>query len=653
MIVSPVRNEEFRNYFDLILKVLLIVTLLVPLVVTESTFFPYVTGKAVYTRILIQTSFLIWLIRIINAEKIYVSFNWVVCLAIGLTASSILTSLFGVSFNNSLWSSYERMQGLIEMVHWTAFIVMLVSTFKVTDFLRLVLPVNFIIVTVVAVIGVLQYHGVFLSLNFLEYSGQDSRIDSTVGNPTYLGSICGINIFIGLLLVSAKFSDRSSSVAMQSRAIRRRVSQTASSFSSKSYLPHLLIIIASFINLYAVFLSGTRASILAILISLLITALLCGFYKPGFLMARKLIVAAVFALLILLTAFFGYKDSTAVSSFTKLHPTLERFSALSLEESSVVGRYKTWKTGLKAFSEKPLLGWGTDNFMTSWAIHYDGRDPNDERFDQAHNKAVEVLVTNGLVGFIVYAGLWISIVFYAVNIYRRRGLTKQIWPVFLFGALIVYFLQSLSLFDTQPIQAQFMVLLSCLVVLIYDQKHSKSRILRSINLSSYLNPKIFQIVRLGTCFILVVAAAYLINFVAIQPYKAAQTIKLAQNESLDWGKRAELYEKSMKSTPGLATYPYIYMVNSLVASDTTINNSELDTLNQIIDIWSTNILDKDSGNWRVLFSTARFHQYYFLKMNDPESIKRASVLIEELKNAAPALPETASIIQSQKLIESQ
>ena len=95
------------------------------------------------------------------------------------------------------------------------------------------------------------------------------------------------------------------------------------------------------------------------------------------------------------------------------------------------------------------------------------------------------------------------------------------------------------------------------------------------------------------------------------------------------------------------------MVNSLVASDTTINNIELDTLNQIIDIWSTNILDKDSGNWRVLFSTARFHQYYFLKMNDPESIKRASVLIEELKNAAPALPETASIIQSQKLIESQ
>ena len=122
MILSPVRNQEFKNYLDFILKFLLIVTLLVPLIVTESAFFPYVTGKAIYARTLIQISFLVWIIRLITAEKIYLSFSWLVFFAVGLTAVSILTSLFGVSFTHSLWSNYERMQGLIDMIHWLSLI---------------------------------------------------------------------------------------------------------------------------------------------------------------------------------------------------------------------------------------------------------------------------------------------------------------------------------------------------------------------------------------------------------------------------------------------------------------------------------------------------------------------------------------------------
>ena len=651
MILSPVRNQEFKNYLDFILKFLLIVTLLVPLIVTESTFFPYVTGKAIYARTLIQISFLVWIIRLITAEKIYLSFSWLVFFAVGLTAVSILTSLFGVSFTHSLWSNYERMQGLIDMIHWSAFLLMTVSTFNISEFLRLVLPANFIIITLVAVLGIFQYYGVFLSLNFLEYSGQNLRIDSTLGNPTYLGSVCGINIFIGLLLICSKFIEKPSSEATQTRAIRRRVSQTTSSFAtSMSYLPHLLIITTIFINLYALFLSGTRASILAILISFLTTALLCGFYKPNFMMARKLIVAGIFALLILLTAFFGYKESTVVSSFTKLHPTLDRFSGLSLYESSVAGRYETWKTGLKSFSDKPLLGWGTDNFMTAWAMNHDGSSQSDERFDQAHNKAVEVLVTNGLIGFLMYAGLWITIALFASNIYRGKYSNRQIWPVFLFGALLVYFLQSLALFDTQPIQAQFIVLLSCLVVLAHNLIHSQASTQRHTNLSFNSNKNLFRLAKFGVCLSLIPLAIYLINFTAIRPYKSAQAVKLAQNESFDWNKKTELYEKSMTTAPALATYPYIYMVNDLVASDTVINYSDLDTVKRVVDTWSTKILDEDPENWRVLFTTARFHQYYFLKTNNRDSIKIASVIIEKLKTSAPALPETNNVIEAQELI---
>ena len=224
--------------------------------------------------------------------------------------------------------------------------------------------------------------------------------------------------------------------------------------------------------------------------------------------------------------------------------------------------------------------------------------------------------------------------------------------MFLLGALFVYFLQSLALFDTQPIQAQFMVLLSCLVISVRGPKCINSSDSRSISFSSYFNPKIHTIAKCGICIGLIPIIIYLLNLVAFQPYKAAQTIKLAQNESYDWNKRATLYEQSMEVAPGLATYPYIYLVDSLVKSETTIDSNDLQNLKNLIDTWSTNILDKDPENWRVLFSTARFYQYYFLKTNDTGAIGKAADAVEMLKLSAPAVPETANIIRAQELIES-
>ena len=206
--------------------------------------------------------------------------------------------------------------------------------------------------------------------------------------------------------------------------------------------------------------------------------------------------------------------------------------------------------------------------------------------------------------------------------------------------------------DTQPIQAQFMVLLSCLVIFARDQKRINSSNFRPISFSSYFNPKILTIAKFVICIGLIPITIYLINLVAFQPYKAAQTIKLAQNESYDWNERAALYEQSMETSPGLATYPYIYLVNSLVKSETTINSSDLQNLKNLVDTWSTNILDKDPDNWRVLFSTARFYQYYFLKTNDTGVIDKAADAVERLKLSAPNVPETANIIRAQELIES-
>lgn len=627
-------------------------TLLVPLVVTETAFFPYVTGKSLYSRILIQASFLLWMLKLITAKELEIKFNWIVFLTILSVVISVITSLFGVSITNSFWSSYERMQGLIEMLHWLVFLVMMVSTFKLLDFLRLVLPANFIIVTIVGVIGIFQYHGIFLSLNFLEYSGQESRIDSTVGNPTYLGAICAINVFIGSILIITK-RNGGKLTTTQTRAARRRNTQSETSHRWSEFLPQILITAAVLLNLYAVFLSGTRASILAILVSLIVVGMLYAFYKPELHNTRKIVVAILFALIITFTAFFGYKKSNIVSTITSVHPTIERFSMLSLNESSVSGRYETWKTGLKGFLERPIAGWGTDNFMTPWAKHYKANDPNDERFDQAHNKAIEVLVTNGLMGFVVYGCLWGTIMLYAVILYRRKLFQDATWPLLLIGSILVYLLQSLALFDTHSIQAQYVVIISCFSLLIHENKYFQHMQVRSFFSKLNVHTKGLLIAKGIASIALIIFVVYLANYLAIQPFSAAQTVKQAQAESLPWSERAKLYEKSMEKAPGLAAYPYIYMVNNLVVSGTSISINDLDSFVDISDKWYEKILEKDPSNWRVLFSAARLHQYYFLRTNDQTAIESASKIINRLRLNAPNIPEVTNISETQALLRAK
>ena len=45
----------------LCLKILVFCVLFMPLIVTPSTFFPFVVGKAVYSRILIEMAVILWI----------------------------------------------------------------------------------------------------------------------------------------------------------------------------------------------------------------------------------------------------------------------------------------------------------------------------------------------------------------------------------------------------------------------------------------------------------------------------------------------------------------------------------------------------------------------------------------------------------------
>ena len=102
----------------------LLLVLVTPLLITPETLFPYVVGKALAIRTAIDLTFAAWLLLIIYYPRHRPAWSWVLA-AFGLwLLVALITSYTGVSPTRSLWSNFERMQGVIDRAHWFAFILM-------------------------------------------------------------------------------------------------------------------------------------------------------------------------------------------------------------------------------------------------------------------------------------------------------------------------------------------------------------------------------------------------------------------------------------------------------------------------------------------------------------------------------------------------
>ena len=114
---------------------------------------------------------------------------------------SLIAGLTGVSFTRSFWSTYERMQGIFDLAHWFAFVLMAGSVFRSVRDWQVPFTVNLIIGAVVSALGVGHHFDVF-SIDIL---GSSQRIESTLGNATYVGAYTMVNAMIGLGLIVHSF----------------------------------------------------------------------------------------------------------------------------------------------------------------------------------------------------------------------------------------------------------------------------------------------------------------------------------------------------------------------------------------------------------------------------------------------------------------
>ena len=142
-------------------RVGILLVLLMPLVITSSTLFPFIVGKAIYARIMIEVTFGAWVVLVLVAPKHRPKRSWIL-IAFGVwLVASIIAGYAGVSLQRSLWSTYERMQGIVDLAHWAGFVLVAGSVFRSVNDWKWLLSINLGVSLFASILGLAQNFDIF------------------------------------------------------------------------------------------------------------------------------------------------------------------------------------------------------------------------------------------------------------------------------------------------------------------------------------------------------------------------------------------------------------------------------------------------------------------------------------------------------------
>ena len=402
--------------------------LLTPFVVTAGTVFPYVVGKALWSRAAIEVAFALWAGLALRRREYRPPRSWLLVLLAAGYAVALLAAAFGVSPHNSLWSDYERMQGLLDRAHWVALAFVLVSVLRTVRAWRALLGANVAAGAAVACIVIARALDIELP-----YFGKmpelvEWRSAGPLGNPAFLSVYMLVN---GVL---------------------------AAAFAARAWAagrPPLGWLLAVALHLYALLLAGSVGGFAGLAAATGFAALGFAWLSPG---RGRVVAVAVLALLGVAgvglgARFLGPEPAAPVALDG---PAVEWPGAAALgyvgsthlQRPSVQSRLAAWEAGIDGFAERPLLGVGPGNFTTVFGLYGSGYAATAEPHDQAHGKLVEVAATTGAAGLVAWLALWGGALAVLLSAARGRAPPARAFIVFAAAALGAYLVQVQFLFDT-------------------------------------------------------------------------------------------------------------------------------------------------------------------------------------------------------------
>ncbi len=349
--------------------------LLVPFVVTNSSFFPYIVGKAVAFRVIVGLMLGAWA-GLVAINPVYRPRWSPVMIASGLFLLIVgIADAVGINPLRSFWSNFERMEGFVTLFYVVAYLFVVGSVVRSEKLWMWFWNASLITSVIATLTAFTQIHR--------DFPGQLIRVSGPLGNPAYFAVYLLVNVFIACFLT-----------------YRTLNSEKINKVLVGAYTG---VIIIEILGLYY---AATRGALLGLIAGAGLTTLILLVRGRDYPRTRRVAGAIVGLAVIVFVAFIALRHT----AFIQDNPTFARVANISLADSTVQSRITLWTSvGRLAILERPLLGWGQDNFIVAFGKYYDPSLYNQEPwFDRAHNVFVDWFIATGAVGLLAYIAIFIA-----------------------------------------------------------------------------------------------------------------------------------------------------------------------------------------------------------------------------------------------------
>ena len=422
--------------------------LLTPFVVTPATIFPYVVGKALWSRSAIEAVFALWVVLALAHPAYRPPRSWVlVALGAGLAVAGIAGSV-GASPQRSLWSTYERMQGVVDSAHWVALAVVLASVLRTAAAWRALLGLHAGAGTAMACFVIARHFGLEIPFYGALPESHWPRMSGPLGNPTYLSLYLLASLVTAVGLAVRAWLPAPAAPRGQRRMGRGpKAPATAATGPLAGRTAGFAWACGAALQLWGLALAGSVGGFAGLAASV-------GFVAATYaLLARgrgRWAAVAVLGVLGAAAIALGVRfvDAERPATLQLEHPIARYVAQVHLQRPSVQSRLAAWHAGFEGFADRPVLGWGPENFEAVFGRFASGYGIAAEPHDQAHSKLVEVAATTGALGVAAFLALWalaFCVVWRAARAMQARA---RALAVFAGAALAGLLVQSLFLFDT-------------------------------------------------------------------------------------------------------------------------------------------------------------------------------------------------------------
>lgn len=498
-------------YLPIIIRTLLIATALTSLILSNASMYSLVFPKIVFYRVLIELALVLAIIYLLlmpkqDFKKIITDF---VSLIRGVMRkplfvflllffiSIILSTLFAENIYRAFWGDLERGIGFFGFLHFFVFLILSLIFFNKKEW-EYYFKTSVLVGLLLIGYAFLQYFG--LSFLFLK-PAQQSRPESLIGNSSFLATH---------LILLATFAG---ALMLQSFNELKKIKNKLNYFWLSLYFVTLIL---SFLT---IFITGTRGAVLGIGFG--IFALFVYFaIRRGENRFVRITSFVVIASVLLGSSIFWLTRSNDIWQNIPGLNRLAKTELFDVNDASTQFRLITWKLSYEAFKEKPLFGWGPENYLNAYEKHYDPTYAlyGEAWLDRAHNTFFDFLVMQGIIGVFAYYGLIVSLLYL---VFKKLSLSSHSFYLGgVFGAgIIAYVIQDLFVFDQIVSYSLFFALVGYVIYLQNENQAS-----HHLNLTGHIKTN-HLIVLKGILFIIILASTYSIYAYNFYPYYQGKLFK--------------------------------------------------------------------------------------------------------------------------------